>query len=171
MHCSVLDATGGDVIVSQPWSPELAWWPLICRLLANRVQMGTHMPLLNDDILGQTQPPPQPPPHILSPKPYSNLSLSSSETGHGGDCESSLLRLCEREVRLGFHNFKWKSTGWSYASCVVRPLVPARERESGPLGKGIWVSGRNQKRVLLSGSPLLLPLLSAQPSRNTELIL
>lgn len=41
------------------------------------------------------------------------------------------------------------------------------QRKSGPLGKGIWVNGRNQKRVVLSGSPLLLPLLSTQSLPET----
>lgn len=49
------------------------------------------MPLLADEILGQnTEHPPTP--HIHSLKPYSNLSLSSSATCHGGDCESSITK-------------------------------------------------------------------------------
>lgn len=68
---------GGYVISFRPWSPQLAWQSSVYGLPVNRVQTGTHMPLLNDEILGQDkdQQPPTPP-YILSPKSCSNLFLS-----------------------------------------------------------------------------------------------
>lgn len=40
-----------------------------------------------------------------------------------------LLRLCEREVKPGIHNFKWKAPGWlSQGTISSEPFVPAGQR-------------------------------------------
>ena len=90
--------------------------------------MEAHMPLLADEILGQnTEHPPTP--HIHSLKPYSNLSLSSSGTCHGGDCESSITKALWKGSQARDSQFQVKSPGWlSQGAISSEPFVPAGQR-------------------------------------------
>lgn len=67
--------------------------------------MGAHMPLLNDEILGQNTDPPSHPTFFLQSliaiSLYHPQELALEET-----VSHPFLRLCEREGKPGIHNFK-----------------------------------------------------------------
>lgn len=120
--------------------------------------------------LARTQPTPPSTPHSFPKALYQSLyhpqELAMEET-----VSHPLLRLCERGVEPGFHNFKCRALGWLSQGTISGEIFCPSKPESGQLVKRMWVNGRNQERVVLSGSPLLLHLLSStQLSGTIELI-
>lgn len=120
--------------------------------------------------LARTQPTPPSTPHSFPKALYQSL-YHPQELAMEKTVSHPLLRLCERGVEPGFHNFKCRALGWLSQGTISGETSCPSKPESGQLVKRMWVNGRNQERVVLSGSPLLLHLLSStQLSGTIELI-
>lgn len=83
-----------------------------------------------------------------------------------------LLKLCEREVEPGFHNFKRKAPGWRNQGTISGGTFCPIQPESGQLIQGDVSQWKKPgKRSLIRVTLITAsPLLNTKPSGNIELI-
>lgn len=142
----------GDYVISlQPWCPGLAWWSSVYGLLVSRVQMGTHMPQLNNDILARTQPTPTLRPTFFSPSLLPISLCHPQELVVEGTVSHPWPRLWGRKVKGFIMPSPKLLAGWARAPVPVGPRVPASQGKGrSPVG-GMWLNGRSRERAVLSG--------------------
>lgn len=130
--------------------------------------MGTHMPQLNNEILGQNTAHTHPLPHILSPKPYTNL-YHPQELAVEGTMSHPWLRLWGREVKGFIIPSEKLLSGWAKALGLVSscPSQPGRVWAVGQGDVTQWKEPGKSSLIrvtLITTSPL-----NPEPSGNIEL--